>query len=415
MASSSAAQAAPPHNRAELFIGGADEEFLCGICMDILRDPHSCCKEGHTYCLTCITDALKLNRHCPTCRQSFVGTSSLVKNRAIQNMIDKSTVGCPHGESRSNKTQEPLCKRIKTELSASSFSSACCSWQGLYKDLSKHLDNDCELAVCDCPLQGCLEKMMRKDLSDHQRVCPNRTVTCHRCGSIDQALAAESHEEVCPEVEIVCSNTEIRNGTTVDECKQEYKRKDAALHESVCKLAVVDCVYAPFGCMDKCLRKDMNQHLLDEALSHAEMSVSKCMSHSGKQVTWQVDWSLLGRSLLDSKKLIVGEYRCWLSVLRGKSGNLGVFIGAEAVQVSEHQFLFPASMDGSRLTIVHPSDEQMLKICSLTSLSVPFHGSDISYGNMLTAAEVLDFVSDGKLTINAEIQIVPLNKRVSLN
>jgi hypothetical protein len=112
--SSSAAQAAPPpHNRAELFIGGADEEFLCGICLDILHHPHSCCKEGHTYCLTCITDALKSKKQCPTCCQSVVGTSGLMKNRYLQNTIEKLTVGCPHGDSSSITTQETLPKRLK--------------------------------------------------------------------------------------------------------------------------------------------------------------------------------------------------------------------------------------------------------------------------------------------------------------
>jgi hypothetical protein len=131
--------------------------------------------------------------------------------------------------------------------------------------------------VCDCPLQGCSEKVKQKDLPDHQRDCPYRLVTCHSCGWRYLAFAVKSHEEVCPEVEIVCSNTEVRNGTTVDECKQEYKRKDAALHESVCKLAIVECVYAPLGCKAKFLRKDnsMNQHLFDEVLSHASMSVSQ--------------------------------------------------------------------------------------------------------------------------------------------
>jgi hypothetical protein len=422
-------QAAPPHNRAELFTGGADEEFLCGICLDILRDPHSCCKEGHTYCLTCITDALNSSKHCPICRQAVVGTSSLVKSRYLQNMIEKSTISCPHNSSSNGTTQEPPVKRRKkTKLSASS-SSTCCSWQGLYKDLSKHLDNDCELAVCDCPLQGCSEKVKRTDLSDHQRVCPHRTVTCHRCETVYKTLAAESHEEVCPEVEIVCSNTEIRNGTTVDECKQKYKRKDAALHESICKLAIVDCVYAPLGCGARILRKDMNQHLVDKVLSHARISVTKLArvaatfeahpSKGKKNVTWQVDWPLPeGFIELDSKKVAIGAYQCWLKLERDESGDLGVLTCAEAVQESECQFLFPASLKGSNTVIVHPSDEQKSDINNVYDEDgdiIGFGESAFGFSNLFTAAEALDFVSDGKLTINADIQIAPLKKRVSLN
>jgi hypothetical protein len=434
---SSAAQAAPPQNREYLFIGGADEEFLCGICLDILQDPHSCCKEGHTYCLTCITDALKCNHQCPTCRQAVMG---LVKNRAIQNMIDKSTVGCPHGDSSSTTTQEPLRKWIKSSVSSSS---ACCSWQGPYKDLSQHLKNDCELAVCDCPLQGCSEKMLREALPDHQLDCPYRMLTCHRCGSIDKAFAADIHEEVCPEVEIVCSNTEIRNGTTVDDCKQKYKRKDAFMHESVCKLTNVGCVYAPFGCRGKCLRKDMNQHLVDKVLSHVEMSVFKLLRTSNdytqlqnqlaqtedkfeaqlskmrKKVTWQVDWPLpAGTFQLDSKKLIVGEYRCWLKVAEGLD-HFGVFFCARAVQVSERQFLFPASLTGSSITVSHPSDDQesiQIHFNDTNSDLMHENGSSLGLNPVFTATEALDFVHNGKLTIRAEIQIAPAMERVfSLN
>jgi hypothetical protein len=232
-------------------------------------------------------------------------------------MID---IDCPHGDSSSTTMQEPLRKRIKTELSSGSSSSACCSWQGLYKDLSQHLDYDCDLAVCNGPMQGCSEKVKQKNLPDHQRDCRHRPMTCHRCGIIYQTILAESHEKVCPEVEIVCSKIEVRNDTTVDKCKQKYKRKDRALHKSVCNLVNMHCVYASFGCRTWILRKYMNQHLVDEAISHTGMPVSKVLSHSGKQVAWTVDCPLpAGASFLKSKNMIIsGEYRCCLKATRNE-------------------------------------------------------------------------------------------------
>jgi hypothetical protein len=284
-----------------------------------------------------------------------------------------------------------------------------------------------------CPLRRCSEKVKQKYLSDHQRVCPHRTVICHRCETVYKTLAAESHEEVCPEVEIMCSNTEIRNGTTVDECKQKYKRKDAALHESICKLAIVDCVYAPLGCGARILRKDMNQHLVDNVLSHARISVTKLArvaatveaqpSKAKKNVTWQVDWPLPeGFSELDSKKVAIGEYLCWLRLRRDPGGTLFVEIRfAEASQVSELHFLFPASMDCSSLTVVHPSDDHVHKSKKLSfpafRISYSIFGNSNGPFTTLTVDEAPDFVHDGKLTIKAEIQIAPATteREFSLN
>jgi hypothetical protein len=89
---------------------------------------------------------------------------------------------------------------------------------------------------------------------------------------------------------------------------------------------------------------------------------------------------------------------------------------AEAVQVSECQFLFPASLEGSSLIIVHSSDEQMSKTHFFHSLSViKSHGKGFG-SNILSAANVPDFVHDGKLTIKAELQIAPATEGVfSLN
>jgi hypothetical protein len=73
-------------------------------------------------------------------------------------------------------------------------------------------------------------------------------------------------------------------------------------------------------------------------------------------------------------------------------------------------------LGASSLTVVHPSDEKMSKNRSFPSSAVvDSHGSNKGYLTLLTAADVPDFVHDGKLTINADIQIVPANKRISLN
>jgi hypothetical protein len=370
-------------------------------------------------------EALPHSKHCFPYHQVVKGKSRIgIQSRATLNIIDNSTIGCPDGDNTSTAPpQEPLQKRSKTKLLSGSCSFACCSWQGLYKDLSKHLNNDCDFTVCDCPLQSCLEKVMRKYLSDHLRVCPHRTVTCkHRCCGVEYlALAAESHEEVCPELDIVCTNIEVRNGKIVDVCKQKYKRKDAALHESICKLAKVDCVYAPLGCKVTFLRKDINQHLVDKALSHNAMSkfeLTTKLSNSKEKVTWQVDWPLqVGRYYLDPKKFIIGKYRCWMKVSVDEiSGDLIIYIYAVAVLGFESDFLFPASINGSSLTVLHPSDDQKsVKNYFADGDVINCNESGLGYTTMVIAADVLDYEADGMFTIKAEIQIAPSTERASLN
>jgi hypothetical protein len=80
--------------------------------------------------------------------------------------------------------------------------------------------------------------------------------------------------------------------------------------------------------------------------------------------------------------------------------------------VSERQFLFPALLKGTSLTVVHPTDEQKSTKRSFNDTDV-IDECMIGFGfyYMLTVAEIRDFVSDGKLTIKAEIQLTPATER----
>lgn len=40
------------------FVGRVDEDLLCVICHNVLLNPYSC-KEGHTFCHSCICEWLK--------------------------------------------------------------------------------------------------------------------------------------------------------------------------------------------------------------------------------------------------------------------------------------------------------------------------------------------------------------------
>ncbi|XP_065118240.1 E3 ubiquitin/ISG15 ligase TRIM25-like [Paramisgurnus dabryanus] len=78
---------------AEASISVVQDQFICSICLDLLKDPVTIpC--GHSYCMSCITDYWnqddqKRNFSCPQCRQTFTTRPVLYKNVVITEMVEK--------------------------------------------------------------------------------------------------------------------------------------------------------------------------------------------------------------------------------------------------------------------------------------------------------------------------------------
>ncbi|XP_051748234.1 uncharacterized protein LOC127511460 [Ctenopharyngodon idella] len=78
---------------AEARISVDQNEFLCPVCLDLLKDPvtTSC---GHSYCKSCITDFWdqedqKRVYSCPQCRQTFSPRPALSKNTMLAEVVEK--------------------------------------------------------------------------------------------------------------------------------------------------------------------------------------------------------------------------------------------------------------------------------------------------------------------------------------
>ena len=86
----------PGYDR-ERFIGIDDEDlddFICGICIEVIKDPviTSCCRQ--TYCNDCITQWLTSHNTCPNDRKPLAQKDLTLPPRAFINVINKLKVKC---------------------------------------------------------------------------------------------------------------------------------------------------------------------------------------------------------------------------------------------------------------------------------------------------------------------------------
>ncbi|XP_065118149.1 tripartite motif-containing protein 16-like [Paramisgurnus dabryanus] len=77
---------------AEASISVIQDQFMCSVCLDLLKDPVTIpC--GHSYCMSCITncwnqDDQKRNYSCPQCRQTFNTRPDLNKNTMLAEVVE---------------------------------------------------------------------------------------------------------------------------------------------------------------------------------------------------------------------------------------------------------------------------------------------------------------------------------------
>jgi hypothetical protein len=137
--------------------------------------------------------------------------------------------------------------------------------------------------LVQCDYDSCDEKMLMKDLDDHQTKCLYKWIYCTKCDTEMLKIVAYNHELYCDGRDVNCescgaifpynqSKEHVKicpNATITCSCKITLLRKDVPLHKETCDFTIISC--SNKKCIYQFSRKDMDYHK-----SQCEFELVKC-------------------------------------------------------------------------------------------------------------------------------------------
>ena len=226
------------------FVGTVSEDFVCGLCKHVAREPHltSCCSE--TFCQVCITSIIEDKKPCPSCETVQFSTIFIVK---YQRRILAIEVHC-------------------------TMKDRGCEWTGKLEGLEAHLDvntGDCEYVDIECP-NKCDLPVEKRNLPTHlTNYCPKREFICQYCNfKATYEVVSNDHWPQCSFYPVPCSNA----------CGiQAIERGDLEAHLLQCPLEVVECDFSHAGCNTKLPRQDLERHMEESTQQHLVLMSAKSL------------------------------------------------------------------------------------------------------------------------------------------
>ena len=222
---------APPTTlRTELFVQPLPKSYECIVCTNIMSNCVMACKNGHSFCNTCIARwrDVQRKRSCPKC---IVPLSPLVPNRTVADSIDEAVIYCftrfvGDGDWSSNAAKKPKIKK--------------CKWTGQLSKAAAHFQV-CAFVGVQCTYVGCSAVVRRSALAAHQQECACRMQLCKwaGCGEEVSKNVILRHELKCPCRVITCPNTGCGATLPFDTLTQ---------HRRQCNFEEVSCPFAAVGC-----------------------------------------------------------------------------------------------------------------------------------------------------------------------
>ncbi|XP_057299923.1 TNF receptor-associated factor 5-like [Hydractinia symbiolongicarpus] len=233
--------------------------MYCPICLKLMYLPIQF-KCSHALCKPCF-DILKStfeesddsddddddgvpNLVCPTCKKA-IDKMECYQDNLLHRMILSVAVKCPNHNNG-------------------------CTWEGDLGNIDAHLKNSCAAVLVTCSFEGCLEKMVKADLTEHHDICPYRTVECVYCDKEYCMKKELSHNAQCKRYPINCKFN----------CGNVVARDSAAEHYEECELREVACPYQFCGCEKKVVWKSVEKHIAEAVEYHLSLTVRTTALHN---------------------------------------------------------------------------------------------------------------------------------------
>jgi hypothetical protein len=262
------------------FVGDVNADLTCSICLKVLLGPRSC-RDGHTFCLICISDWLKSHSTCPACRTPL-DTQDMCHNRVAENMIGALMARCPNASAdpaddaprdrtRPRLSAAPLVPLAELATANSREGQASpaaeqkpsgCDWVGLHSERPSHT-RVCVFQAVRCPHEGCGESMQRRRLAEHTDTCPDRLEKCVLCDEVLPHRQLQRHASECLAVELSCEKG----------CGARCLRRDLAAHVAECPHEPVPCPVD--GCTACPMRKDLEHHKTTGGQAHTQILLQR--------------------------------------------------------------------------------------------------------------------------------------------
>ncbi len=227
------------------FVDKVQEDYRCTDrdCTNILTDPvlTGCC--GQLFCDGCLKNWLQKQKTCPHCGEA---NFNFMKDLRMKRAIDGLNIYCPN--------RSKGCDKITT-----------------LGECNQHVEK-CLFVEVSCT-KKCGERMLRKELQDHEdNKCRNRRVQCQYCTleGMHKEITAKSHLYECDGFPISCPNN----------CGHEIQRKNLADHQKVCPLEPVECSFFEAGCTKMILREDLAAHKASNTEHHLELVMTHTVTQA---------------------------------------------------------------------------------------------------------------------------------------
>ena len=216
------------------FVGAVSEDFVCGICKHVAREPQltNCC--GMTFCSSCITPIMDNRSPCPCGKTDFTAMFSVRDNL------------------------RSLALEVRCMMKDRG-----CAWTGKLEGLEAHLDvdiGDCEYVDVECP-NGCDQLIQKRNRASHlTSSCPKREFTCQHCNfKATYEVVSNDHWPQCSFYPVPCPNA----------CGiQAIERGDLEAHLLQCPSEEVECDFSHAGCNTKLPRCELEKHTEEGTQEH---------------------------------------------------------------------------------------------------------------------------------------------------